>query len=178
MRAVSNAAARRRRSLADHASASLKTVGQQISALKPSIVFDPKSNYIHILFFFLFFVLYCSIIYLVSPPPPHQCPQASSTPPIQFTQPFSAPLPTARRLLPSVSCPPRLLASNPPLISSLTFLMVSQAIENMGFNQIPRTQAGVLSFIGRDFASATFAVASDAGENCRDWRFLSPPPQL
>jgi hypothetical protein len=53
--------------------------------------------------------------------------------------------------------------------------MVSQAIENMGFNQIPRTQAGVLSFIGRDFASATFAVASDAGENCRDWRFLSPP---
>jgi hypothetical protein len=60
-------------------------------------------------------------------------------------------------------------------VSSLPLLIVSQAIENMGFNAIPRTHAGVLHFISRDFASATFAVASDAGEKWWFWEFLFPP---
>ena len=34
----------------------------------------------------------------------------------------------------------------------------------MGFNSILPTKDGVLGFISRDFAAATFSVASDAGE--------------
>ncbi len=34
----------------------------------------------------------------------------------------------------------------------------------MGFTRAALTQSGVLTFISGDFAAATFAVASDAGD--------------
>ncbi len=155
-----------------------------ISTLRNQVVevIDPKSNVTNIAAFLMFFVLYCSIVYLVAHPPSR--PTFSITTPlfhIKHHPLISTPSTSAptlqhvdssrvflvRRGFMQAICPlPIPLISYIPHLFLLTFW---QAIDNMGFQSVALTASGVSSFMRNEFAVATFDKTFAAGEIILVW---------